>query len=156
MKFALTTISFVATSLAASLPSSFTLVAEGGNTLLTDGNHALIAPHLANHLPILILNRIGDQITYTSDDAPPFTWQNLYVVEGDIEPIGLTNPYTGAMPANASISGFGVNEQGHLTHKGNTEFGTLAAAEDDKPIWWLGYSSGRFDGVPLWVKELRM
>lgn len=140
-------------------------------------DHALIAPDLANNLPILIrmsyptpssdqsnqynhisteVRGIGDQIIYISEDAPPFTWQNLYVVEGDIEPIGLTNPYSGAMPANASISRFGVNEQGYLTHKGDTEFGTLAATGDDKPIWWLGYSNGRFEGVPLWVKEFRM
>lgn len=140
-------------------------------------DHALIAPDLANNLPILIrmsyptpssdqsnqynhisteVRGIGDQIIYISEDAPPFTWQNLYVVEGDVEPIGLTNPYSGAMPANASISRFGVNEQGYLTHKGDTEFGTLAATGDDKPIWWLGYSNGRFEGVPLWVKEFRM
>ena len=78
------------------------------------------------------------------------------MVEDDIEPIGLTNPYSGAMPANASISGFGVNEEGYLTHQGNAEFGTLAAAGDDKPIWWLGFNSGRFEGVPLWVKEFRI
>lgn len=38
MKFSLATVAFVAASLAASLPPSFTLVAEGGNTLLTDGS----------------------------------------------------------------------------------------------------------------------
>lgn len=78
------------------------------------------------------------------------------MVEGAVEPIGLTNLYSGAMPTNASISDFGVNDQGYLTHKGQTRFGTLAPGGDEKPVWWLGYGSGEFEGVPLWVKEFRM
>lgn len=37
MKFSIATIAALASAVSASLPAAFTLVADGGNTVLTDG-----------------------------------------------------------------------------------------------------------------------
>jgi hypothetical protein len=50
MKFSLATISaFVGAISAANLPNAFTLVAEGGNTVLTDGQNAYIGANTTTH-----------------------------------------------------------------------------------------------------------
>lgn len=50
MKFSLATITAFAGAIsAASLPSAFTLVAEGGKTVLTDGQNAYINANTTDH-----------------------------------------------------------------------------------------------------------
>jgi hypothetical protein len=50
MKFSLAAITgFVSAISAASLPNAFTLVAEGGSTLLTDGQNAYIGANTTTH-----------------------------------------------------------------------------------------------------------
>ncbi|KAF7587683.1 hypothetical protein BBP40_006868 [Aspergillus hancockii] len=152
MKFTFAASSFIAAALAASLPESFTLVADGGNTVLTDGTHAIVDASQASTLEILRLQSGGSgAITYTRQGSPPTAWQNLYVIKDDTQPIALTIPHSGNTPDGAELTGFSVTEDGYLTFNGETSFGLSA---ENKEIYYLGKDS-ETPKVSLWVKELK-
>ncbi|KAE8368001.1 hypothetical protein BDV27DRAFT_123092 [Aspergillus caelatus] len=152
MKFTLAAAStFFTAALAATLPKSFTLVADGGNTVLTDNTHAIVDFTQANTLKILRLNsQDGATITFTQEGAPPTAWQNLFAIEGKSEPLGLTTPHSGATPTGAVLNAWGITEDGYLTFQGQNSFGLSA---DKKQVYFLGNDSS-IPKVTLWVKNL--
>ncbi|RHZ63412.1 uncharacterized protein CDV56_101801 [Aspergillus thermomutatus] len=156
MKFSVAAASsFIAATVAATLPEAFTLVAEGGYTVLTDGTNAFIGADATTH-PILLLRPASNgMVSYTAQDQTPTGWQNLYVVQDTNEPIALTVPHSGATPAGANLTGFGVNDEGYFTVGGETLFGVLADAGESKEVYWVGGEDGQFQNAPLWVKECK-
>ncbi|KAI9041424.1 uncharacterized protein KD926_006820 [Aspergillus affinis] len=154
MKFSIAAVSaFVAASLAASLPEAFTLVAEGGKTVLTDGSNALIGAD-ANKNEILILHGgEGGGATYTREGSPPTAWQNLYVVDNAIKPIALTIPHSGATPENANLTGFGQTEDGYFTFGGKQLFGV--SPQSPEKVAYIGLGKSNYEVTPLWVKECK-
>lgn len=66
MKFSLATITaFVGAISAANLPDAFTLVAEGGNTLLTDGQNAYIGANTTDHEILIRKHQAFDDLDPT-------------------------------------------------------------------------------------------
>ncbi|ODM14723.1 hypothetical protein SI65_09912 [Aspergillus cristatus] len=145
--------SFIAAAMAASLPESFTLVADGGKTVLTDGSNAFIGGS-TDDKKILFLRggSAGSQVTYTADDQTPTGWQNLYAITNANKPIALTVPHSGATPEGANINGWGVNDDGYFTFNGEQAF---AVQGDDgaQKIYYLGAGEGQFQKTPLYVKK---
>ncbi|BCR91178.1 uncharacterized protein ACHE_70021A [Aspergillus chevalieri] len=145
--------SFIAAAVAASLPESFTLVADGGKTVLTDGSNAFIGGS-TDDKKILVLRggSGGSQVTYTADDQTPTGWQNLYAITNANKPIALTVPHSGATPEGANINGWGVNDDGYFTFNGKQAF---AVQSDDgaQKIYYLGAGEGQFQKTPLYVKK---
>ncbi|PLB43393.1 hypothetical protein P170DRAFT_514621 [Aspergillus steynii IBT 23096] len=145
--------SFVAATLAASLPEAFTLVAEGGKTALTDGSHVLIGAD-ANENAILVLKSgNGGQVTYTREGSPPTGWQNLYVIEDAIKPVSLTVPHSGATPDKANLTGFGQSEDGYFTFGGKQLFGV--SPQNPEQVSYIGLGHSNYEVTPLWVKECK-
>ncbi|GMF68223.1 unnamed protein product [Aspergillus oryzae] len=136
MKFTLAAAStFITAALAATLPKSFTLVADGGNTVLTDNSI-----------------EDGKTITFTQQQAVnPNSWQNLYAIAGKSKPLGLTIPHSGATPDGAVLNGWGITDDGYLTFNGENNFGL---SEDKHQIYFLG-EDATVPKVTLWVKELK-
>ncbi|KAF9890564.1 hypothetical protein FE257_005695 [Aspergillus nanangensis] len=147
--------SFVAASVAASLPEAFTLVAQGGHTVLTDGTNAVISHNVSDTLPILILHGANGGATYTRQGSPPTAWQNLYVIAGADKPIGLTIPHSGALPDNAKTSGFAMTDDGWLTFEGEQAFAPTTEVDEHQNIVYLGANNGGYQQAPIWVKECR-
>ncbi|KAL4894925.1 hypothetical protein BDV59DRAFT_175277 [Aspergillus ambiguus] len=157
MKFSLAAVSsFVAASIAATLPEAFTLVGEGGNTVLTDGTHAIISHNVtdATTYPILVLHSSQSQVTYTRQGSPPTAWQNLYVIKDGVKPIAMTIPHSGATPNGALLSGFGMTDDGYFTFNGKQAFAVDPNAGDRQKIYYLGGDS-QYQQAPLWVKECK-
>ncbi|OGM49845.1 hypothetical protein ABOM_001602 [Aspergillus bombycis] len=143
---------FIATALAATLPKSFTLVADGGNTVLTDNSHAIVDASQANTREILRLtSNDGASISFTQQGLPPTAWQDFYAIPGDVQPLALTVPHSGDHPADAVFNGWGVTDDGYLTFNGENSFGL---SEDNKQVYYLGTESD-IPKVSLWVKELK-
>ncbi|KGO69463.1 hypothetical protein PITC_014180 [Penicillium italicum] len=158
MKFSLATITaFVGAISAASLPNAFTLVAEGGDTVLTDGQYAYIGANTTDH-EILIL-RGGNPnglVSFTSKNGVPTAFQNLYIVENTVLPLGLTVPHSGAVPEDGNITGFGVNDQGLFTHGDKSWFAVDGYGDSEaKTIYWYGGHSSTYRTENLYVKELK-
>ncbi|KAL2217352.1 hypothetical protein M432DRAFT_617619 [Thermoascus aurantiacus ATCC 26904] len=145
---------FVAAARAAVLPDAFTLVADGGYTVLTDGTNAFIGADSNTH-PILILKKNGDMLTYTAQGQPPTAFQNLYVIQNDVQPIALTVPHSGAAPQGANFTGFGVNDDGYFTFNGAPAFATDPAATGAKEIFYAGLPNSKYQQTMLWVKECK-
>ncbi|GES57972.1 hypothetical protein ATEIFO6365_0004004800 [Aspergillus terreus] len=159
MKLSLAAVSsFVAASVAASLPAAFTLVADGGNTVLTDGTNAYISKNGSDYpaLDILILHSSNNQVTYTAEDSTPTGWQNLYVIEDKVDPIALTVPHSGATPEGANMTGFGMTDDGYFTFNGVQAFVVDPNAGERQEIY---YQSPKvptpFTSTFLWVKECK-
>ncbi|KAF7589818.1 hypothetical protein BBP40_003628 [Aspergillus hancockii] len=144
---------------AASLPAAFTLVAEGGLTVLTDGQYLTYGHNGtdANH-KIAIFHATPDTgaVSYTAQDASPTGWQNLYIVEKDTAPVGLTRPHSGAVPEGATILNFGVNEEGYFTNGDNAYFAVEGYGDNPiKTVYWYGRHSSTYRASNLWVKECK-
>ncbi|KAJ5616442.1 hypothetical protein N7537_001556 [Penicillium hordei] len=158
MKFSLATITAFAGAIsAASLPDAFTLVAEGGKTVLTDGQNAYINANTTDH-EILILRGGSPNglVSYTAKNAVPTAFQNLYIVENSVEPLGLTLPHSGAVPEGGNTTGFGVNDQGLFTHGGKAWYAIDGYGENEiKEIFWYGAHNAEYRGEKLYVKELK-
>ncbi|KAJ5499514.1 hypothetical protein LT330_000385 [Penicillium expansum] len=158
MKFSLATITaFVGAISAANLPNAFTLVAEGGKTVLTDGQNAYIGANTTDH-EILILRGGSPNglVSYTAKNGVPTAFQNLYIVEDAVSPLGLTLPHSGAVPEGGNITGFSVNDQGLFTHGGKAWFAIDGYGDNEvKEIYWYGAHSSTYRGEKLYVKELK-
>lgn len=178
MKFSLATITaFVGAISAANLPNAFTLVAEGGKTVLTDGQNAYIGANTTDHeilirkYPVVhnldpppninafFLVRGGSPnglVSYTAKNGVPTAFQNLYIVEDAVSPLGLTLPHSGAVPEGGNITGFSVNDQGLFTHGGKAWFAIDGYGDNEvKEIYWYGAHSSTYRGEKLYVKELK-
>ncbi|KAI9931382.1 hypothetical protein ASPWEDRAFT_169775 [Aspergillus wentii DTO 134E9] len=162
MKFSIAALSGLvgvisAAAVPASLPAAFTLVADGGKTVLTDGSHAWVGGDVTNTTEILIL-RSGSNgmVSFTGKDAVPTAFQNLYIVENSVSPVGLTVPHSAAIPENGSMNKFGVNEDGYFTHDGNAYFAIDGYGDAvSKELYWYGAHSSEYAACNLWVKECK-
>ncbi|KAJ5209225.1 hypothetical protein N7449_003604 [Penicillium cf. viridicatum] len=158
MKFSLATITAFAGAIsAASLPDAFTLVAEGGKTVLTDGQNAYINANTTDH-EILILRGGSPNglVSYTAKNGVPTAFQNLYIVEDSVSPLGLTVPHSGAVPEGGNTTGFGVNDQGLFTHGGKAWFAIDGYGESEvKEIFWYAAHNAEYRSEQLYVKELK-
>ncbi|KAI2786894.1 hypothetical protein POX_g09290 [Penicillium oxalicum] len=159
MKFSLAAVAgFASAALAASLPEAFTLVADGGETVVTDGQNLFVGSDAnANEVLVLRGNAENTMLSFTSKNSTPTGFQNLWVVENDVLPVGLTLPHSAAYPEGASETGFGVNDDGLLTHNGEAYFAVDGYASGDKPlkVYWYGRHSSTYKGLSLTVKECK-
>ncbi|KAJ5960674.1 uncharacterized protein N7479_007824 [Penicillium vulpinum] len=158
MKFSLAAITtFIGAISATSLPNAFTLVAEGGKTVLTDGQNMYIGRNTTNY-EILILRGGSPNglVSYTAKNAVPTGFQNLYIVEDSVSPVGLTLPHSGAVPEGGNVTGFGVNDQGLFT-QGDRDWFSVEGYGDNpvKEIYWYGAHNSVYRGEKLYVKELK-
>lgn len=180
-----------AASAAPTLPKAFTLVAEGGYTLLTNGGTFLnpsitlwlpliafqktstsaataptrisssVSPSIhpisrTNHLTNAVHSGPNGALSYTQRNAVPTAFQNLFIVEKEVLPLGLTRPHSGALPEGANMTAFGVNERGFLTQGGNDWFAIDGYGENPvKEVYWYGRHSSTYKAAPLWVKECK-
>ncbi|OQD71522.1 hypothetical protein PENPOL_c001G03333 [Penicillium polonicum] len=158
MQFSLATIvAFAGAISAANLPNAFTLVAEGGKTVLTDGQNAYIGANTTDH-EILILRGGSPNglVTYTAKNGVPTAFQNLYIVENSVSPLGMTLPHSGAVPEGGNTTGFGVNEEGLFTHGGKAWFAIDGYGENEvKEIFWYAAHNAEYRSENLYVKELK-
>lgn len=178
MKFSLAAITgFVGAISAASLPNAFTLVGDGGKTVLTDGQGAFVGANTTTHdilirrlssLPSSIFLELSNVsptvrggspnglVSYTAKNGVPTAFQNLFIVEDSASPIGLTVPHSGAVPEGGNITGFGVNEKGLLTHGGKDWFAVYGYGDNPvKQIFWSGAHQAELRVENLYVKELK-
>ncbi|KAJ5116840.1 hypothetical protein N7456_001188 [Penicillium angulare] len=158
MKFSIAAIAGLASAVTASLPAAFTLVADGGYTVLTDGQNLWVGANATTH-PIAIL-RSGSNgaITYTSQSAPPTAWQNLYIIPNEVSPPALTVPHSGATPRGANETAFGVTKDGLFAHDGKAWFATDGlhySLQDPKEIFWYGAHNAEYGSINLYVKECK-
>ncbi|GKZ26330.1 hypothetical protein AbraIFM66951_002238 [Aspergillus brasiliensis] len=149
------------TTTASSFPSTYTLVADGGWTVVTDGTHLYIGTGDIQHYPILILKGGSNNTAITGHKQYDTTTgtQHLYVLEDQTKPIGLTDP-NDAAAAGASVTGFGVDEDNYLLLNGEEAWGVQPREGQVRRIYWLGGddiddADGEFEGIGLWVKECR-
>ncbi|KAJ5344279.1 hypothetical protein MYU51_003221 [Penicillium brevicompactum] len=158
MKFSLAALTgFVGAISAASLPNAFTLVAEGGKTVLTDGQSAYIGANTTTH-DILILRGGSPNglVSYTAKNGVPTAFQNLYIVEDQVAPVGLTIPHSGAVPEGGNLTGFGVNDKGLFTHGGKPWFSVDGYGDNPvKQIYWYAAHNAEYRSENLYVKELK-
>ncbi|KAE8149871.1 hypothetical protein BDV25DRAFT_120382 [Aspergillus avenaceus] len=160
MKFSLAAVAgFLSAVSAASLPSAFTLVAEGGLTVLTDGQYLYYGSDTDDKREIAIFHATPDtgSVSFTSKKATnPNSWQNLYVVEKDTAPVSMTVPHSGNVPEGASTLDFGVNDDGYFTHAGNAYFAVEGYGDNPvKTVYWYGRHSSTYRSSNLWVKECK-
>ncbi|GLI81636.1 hypothetical protein PoHVEF18_010021 [Penicillium ochrochloron] len=143
MNFSIAAVAGLASATAtASLPAAFTLVADGGRTVLTDGVRA---------------SGENSPVSFTSKSETPTGFQSLYIVENEVAPVSLTRPHSGADPDGASTTRFGVNDDGYFTHNGNAWFAIDGYGEDKtaKEIFWYGAHNAEYGSINLWVKECK-
>lgn len=96
----------------------------------------------------------SSQVTYTATGETPTGWQNLYAIQSANGPIALTIPHSGSIPQGASVSGFGVNDQGQFTFNGKTTFG-VQGQNGVQEVYFLGAGDGQFQETSLTVKEFK-
>ncbi|GAA92578.1 hypothetical protein AKAW_10692 [Aspergillus luchuensis IFO 4308] len=177
-----TTLTSLIATVSASLPSTYTLVADGGWTVVTDGTHLYIGTGDIKHYPILIrappfplpqthpqtnTNPIYNTVKGGSNDTmitghkqydTTTGTQHLYVKKGETAPIALTEP-NGAAPAGASVTGFDVDEGDYLLLDGVEAWGVEPNEGQIRRIYWLGEEEDNvgdeYKGIGLWVKECR-
>lgn len=95
-------------------------------------------------------------LSFTSKKSTPTGFQNLYVLENSVSPVALTVPHSASMPEGASMTGFGSNAQGYLTHNGKNYFGVEGYGDNpEKRVDWVDGHSSTKRVVNLWVKECR-
>ncbi|KAL5339548.1 hypothetical protein BJX70DRAFT_363988 [Aspergillus crustosus] len=139
MRFSLASVAaFVCAVTAATLPPAFTLVADGGYTFLTDGQYLYVGGNTtANGIAIFHSSPDTGAVSFTSEHAIPTGWQNIFVVEKSVSPVGLTRPHSGAVPTGASTLDFGVNDEGYFTHAGQDYFAVDGyGSNPQKTIYW--------------------
>ncbi|KAJ5771147.1 uncharacterized protein N7511_003198 [Penicillium nucicola] len=158
MKFSIAAITgFVSAISAATLPSAFTLVAEGGKTVLTDGQNAFVGANTTDH-EILILRGGSPNglVSFTSKSDVPTAFQNLYIIEDSVSPLGMTIPHSGAVPQGGNMTGFGVNDKGLFTHGGKAWFAVDGYGSNPvKEIYWYAAHNAEYRTEQLYVKELK-
>lgn len=110
---------------------------------------------LTAHLLMATVKKNGDMLTYTAQGQPPTAFQNLYVIQNDVQPIALTVPHSGAAPQGANFTGFGVNDDGYFTFNGAPAFATDPAATGAKEIFYAGLPNSKYQQTMLWVKECK-
>jgi hypothetical protein len=91
-------------------------------------------------------------VSYTADGATPTAFQYLYIIEDDVQPIGMTSPHSAEMPENANMTGFGMSERGFLTFGGKPSF--AVDINDGPEIFWAGLSHSKYMQELLYVKEV--
>ncbi|RAL07039.1 uncharacterized protein BO97DRAFT_409294 [Aspergillus homomorphus CBS 101889] len=157
MKFTIATIAALASALtatAASLPERFTLVADDNSAVLTDGQYLYVGNATSdNQVPVILTSNSAGALTYLADGAVPTAFQNLYIVEKTVLPVEFTVPHSGNMPEGASMTGFGVNDDGELTHGDNAYFAIDGYGEaEQKTVFWYGAHSSEYAIASLKVK----
>ncbi|RMJ21956.1 hypothetical protein PHISP_07170 [Aspergillus sp. HF37] len=152
-------VSAAAAPAASTLPEAFTLVADGGYTVMTDGYNLFYGNGSSNDADkeIAIL-RAGTNgaISFLAKDAVPTAFQNLYVVEDTVLPVRMTVPHSAAMPDGGDLNGFGVNDDGYLTHDGKAWFAVDGYGDNPvKKVYWYGSHNSVYRAANLWVKECK-
>lgn len=95
-------------------------------------------------------------VSYTAQNGVPTAFQNLYIVEDSVSPLGLTLPHSGAVPEGGNTTGFGVNEQGLFTHGGKAWFAIDGYGDNEvKEIFWYAAHNAEYRSEKLYVKELK-
>ncbi|KAL4928968.1 uncharacterized protein BDV17DRAFT_262448 [Aspergillus undulatus] len=157
MKFFATVAAFASAAAAATLPSAFTLVGDGGQTVLTDGQYLYVGGNTtSNEVAIFHATPDTGAVSFTSQNGVPTAFQSLYIVEKTVSPVGLTIPHSGATPEGASTTDFGVNEEGYFTHAGKDYFAVEGyGSNPQKTIYWYGAHSSTYRAENLWVKEFK-
>ncbi|PYH40074.1 uncharacterized protein BP01DRAFT_370199 [Aspergillus saccharolyticus JOP 1030-1] len=158
MRYSITTVICALAAGAAALPfpSAYTLVADGGWTVVTDGTHAFIGTGDIENYPILILkggNNHG-KITGAAQHRASNGVQHLYVMSSTDAPMALTSPDSDA-PGDAVVSEFGVDDQNYLTVNGKSAFGVDPNSGPIREIYHLGGSDSQYQPISLWVKECK-
>ncbi|GAD98325.1 hypothetical protein AOR_1_66064 [Paecilomyces variotii No. 5] len=156
MKFSIAAVaSLISAVTAATLPSAFTLVADGGKTVLTDGESLFIGGNASEYEIAILQSGANGAVTFTSTNETPTGWQNLYIVENEVEPVGMTRPHSAALPEGATANGFGVNDDGYFTNGDKAWFAVAAGNDPAKRVYWYGSHNGAFGSANLWVKEFK-
>lgn len=95
-------------------------------------------------------------VSYTAKNAVPTAFQNLYIVEDSVSPVGLTLPHSGAVPEGGNVTSFGVNDEGLFTQGGKDWFAIDGYGENKvKEIFWSAAHNAEYGAVKLYVKELK-
>ena len=110
----------------------------------------------SNPSPIVRGGSPNGLVSYTAKNAVPTAFQNLYVVENSVSPVGLTIPHSGAVPKGGNLTSFGVNEQGLFTHGGKAWFSVDGYGDNPiKEIFWYAAHNSEYRSEKLYVKELK-
>ncbi|KAJ5979623.1 hypothetical protein N7481_006921 [Penicillium waksmanii] len=157
MKFSLAAIAGFASAVAAAkLPAAFTLVADGGNTVLTDGEHLWIGTNTTTHEIAILRSGANGAVSFTSQNGVPTAFQSLYIVENSVSEIGLTRPHSGATPKDVTTIGFDQTAKGYFARKGDAWFAIDGYGENKaKEIFWYGAHNAEYAGANLWVKKFK-
>ncbi|RAK98516.1 uncharacterized protein BO80DRAFT_466947 [Aspergillus ibericus CBS 121593] len=156
MKFSIVALAGLASAVsAATLPARFSLVTDNNAPVLTDGQYAYIGNDTSKSTQKLILTSgTNGALTYLAKNAVPMAWQNLYIIEDSVSPISFTIPHSGAVPKNANTTGFGVNEQGLLTHGGKAWFAIDGYGDvPAKEVYWYGAHNSEYMAANLKVVD---
>ena len=95
-------------------------------------------------------------VSFTSKDGVPTAFQNLYVVENQAAPVGLTIPHSGAVPEGGNTTAFGVNEKGLFTQGGKDWFAVSGYGDNPvKEVFWSAAHQAELRVENLYVKELK-
>ncbi|KAJ5569237.1 hypothetical protein N7450_011723 [Penicillium hetheringtonii] len=114
MKFALAIITaFAGTVAAAGFPLYFTLVGNGGQTVLNDGENLYVGGGTLDDRETAFLSRPGAVSTAVQD---------LYIVENSVKPVALSSPHSAEFPKGASYLNFSVTADGYLDHNSEQLF----------------------------------
>ncbi|PYI04661.1 hypothetical protein BO78DRAFT_449319 [Aspergillus sclerotiicarbonarius CBS 121057] len=156
MKFSIVALAGLASAVsAASLPARFSLAADDNSPVLTDGQYAYIGNDTSKSTQKLILTSgTNGALTYLAKGAVPTAWQNLYIIEDSVSAISFTIPHSGAVPEHANTTGFGVNEQGLLTHGGKAWFAIDGYGDvPAKEVNWYGAHNSEYMAANLKVVD---
>ncbi|RAH41032.1 uncharacterized protein BO95DRAFT_485768 [Aspergillus brunneoviolaceus CBS 621.78] len=160
MKYSIVAVvpALAASAAALPFPSAYTLVADGGWTVVTDGAHAFIGTGDIDNYPVLILKggNNNSKITGAAQHRSSTGVQNLYVMGSTDAPVTLTSPDADA-PSGAVVAGFGVDNQNYLTVNGKSSaFGVDPNSGQIREIYHLGKGSdSQYQPISLWVKECK-
>ncbi|KAL4941792.1 hypothetical protein BDV06DRAFT_222782 [Aspergillus oleicola] len=145
MKFSFATIAAIASTVtAASLPSAFTLVADGGLMAFNKWSEYLYVNKnsTTNQIAIFHSTPQTGTVSFTSVNAAPTGFQSIYVIEKAVAPIGLTN--------------FSMNSNGYFAHNNNNWFAVGGyGSNPQKTVYWYGAHNSEYRALKLWVKEFR-
>jgi len=157
MKFSVAAVAAFASAALAALPSSwpkFSLRAEGGAFVVTDGQYLYTGGSETDailHLTADDSDLSSLYLTYTAANATPTAFQFLYVVQEDVQPVGLTLPHSAELPTGANMTGFSVRDDGVLLQGGEPWFASNGSASSQ--IMWLGLGHSRYQQLLLYVAE---
>ncbi|KAL4781357.1 hypothetical protein BJX76DRAFT_335626 [Aspergillus varians] len=160
MKFSLATIAAFASAVtAATLPSAFTLVGDGGKTVLTDGQYFYVGGNTTATNEVAIFHATPDTgaVSFTSKhSSTPTAFQSVFIIENTVSNLELTRPHSGSVPEGGSTVDFGVNDDGYFTHDGKAYFAVDGYGDNpQKTIYWYGAHSSTYRSLNLSVKEVQ-